>query len=271
MDEESLGHRARGKLLVSSDAHGTLCAHLHVTTFDLLVFAVASSFNTLSLHKLRLFHLLEVGLVSTELLLFEILNDFDASMFKTLSNEHLQDWLSFQVEIKQVKVLINHLNLFVFTLSVGDENGVRSSVDIVIWLNVGFINHVFVITELSHNFVTHLLLLHVHLLLLLHLKLHLLVVHHLASILVLLLLFELLLFHLLVTDHLHLSATFVFLDLLLLLHHHRVRLHVDGNDECCKGVTTHNTSVEHNILRSHFDVFAVRIFKLLGGRARSVH
>jgi hypothetical protein len=43
-------------------------------------------------------------------------------------------------------------------------------------------------------------------------------------------LFHLLFFHLLVPDHFHLVAAFCLLDLLLLLHHHWIGLHVNGNN-----------------------------------------
>lgn len=64
-------------------------------------------------------------------------------------------------------------------------------------------------------------------------------------------LFHLLFFHLLVADHFHLVAAFRFLDLLLLLHHHWVGLHVNGDNEGGEGVSAHDTSIEHNILGGH--------------------
>ena len=103
------------------------------------------------------------------------------------------------------------------------------------------------ITKISPNSFL-LLVLHVmHLLLLLvlhHLGLGWLLSFHLT-------LFHLLLFHLLVTDHFHLMAAFRFLDLLLLLHHHWIRLHINGNNESSKSVTADDTAIEHNILGSH--------------------
>lgn len=62
--------------------------------------------------------------------------------------------------------------------------------------------------------------------------------------------FHLLLLELLVPDHLHLVTALRLLDLLLLLHHHGVRLHVHRDDECGEGVSSHDTPVKHNVLRS---------------------
>jgi hypothetical protein len=171
--------------------------------------------------------------VSGEFLLLEIFNNLNSSMFKALSDQDLENGLSFQVEVKQVKVLVNDLDLLVLTLSVGDKDGLGGSVNIVVRLDISLIDHVLSITELSHEFVTLLLLHHISLLLLLHLVLLLLAHGHLLLLLLpshLLVIFELLFFNLLVADHLHLSASLVFLDSLLLLHNHGIGLHVDRND-----------------------------------------
>ena len=102
------------------------------------------------------------------------------------------------------------------------------------------------VAQISPNALLLLMLHVVHLLLLMlhHLGLGHLLSFHLA-------LFHLLFFHLLVADHIHLVPAFRFLDLLLLLHHHGVGLHVDGDNERGEGVSTHDTSIEHNILGGH--------------------
>jgi len=230
VNEEVFGHHSGGELFLGGDAHSALGSHLHVAAFDLLVLAVTSCFDTLSLHKLRFLQLFEFSLVATEFLLLVIFDHLNSSMLKAFSNQNLEDGLGFQVEIEQVEVLVDDLNFLVLSFSVRNENSIRGSVDIIVRLNVKLVHHVLGVAELSHDFVTLLLLHHVGLLLLLHLVLLILVNGHLLLPSHLLLLFKLLLFDLLVADHLHLPASLVLFDPLLLLHNHGVRLHVDGDD-----------------------------------------
>lgn len=193
-----------------------------------------------------------------KLCLLELFNSLNTSMLKHFSNEHLQNRLHFEVEIEKVKILINHLDLFVLSLSIWNENCIRGSVNIVVRFNVIFVNHVLVVTQITPNSFR-LSLLHVLDLLLLHLLLAWLLPFHPFHLPI----FHVLLFELLVPNHVHLVASLGFFDHLLLLHHHWVWLHVDRNDKSSKCVSTDHSAVEHNILRSYLNVFTVWVFKLL--------
>lgn len=61
---------------------------------------------------------------------------------------------------------------------------------------------------------------------------------------------------------LHLTFPLVLLNpllSLLLLNSDGIRLHADRNDKSSEGVTTHNATIIHDILRSNFNVFTVGI------------
>jgi len=47
---------------------------------------------------------------------FELLDALDLSTFKCFPDEHLQDRLGLQVEVKQVIISVNYLHNFVFAL-----------------------------------------------------------------------------------------------------------------------------------------------------------
>jgi len=49
----------------------------------------------------------------------------------------------------------------------------------------------------------------------------------------------------------------------LLFGHLRIRLHVDGNDKCSKGVSSDNSAIVHDVLRCHLNVFTVGVSKVL--------
>lgn len=207
------------------------------------------------------------------------LNNFNASLFEGLSDEHLQDWLDLKVEVEEVRVDIVDLDLLISALLVGNVDCGRRSIDVIVWLNHVFIDHVVTIVEflpvMSWLHLDVLLLVHILNLLLLR---HLLIVDVLAAVHLVLHLHLLLMLLLLlkatnvsVTNHAQL--TFIFWSLFLraaaaffcfstligsgcmsdqtAIVKERIDLLTDWDDECGESVTSDDTSVVHNVLRSN--------------------
>ena len=156
-------------------------------------------------------------------------------MFNRFSNKNLKNWFDFIFVIEKIWISVENLSSFNFSLWIRDENCIGGSINIVVWLQFKFVDHILVITELfPHIGALHLNHLHVVLIFL-----HLLVSH-----------FFLLSSH----SHFFLSLLHVGLFHLLLFNKSRVWLHIDRDDESCKSITSYNTAIIHDVLRGNLTI-----------------
>lgn len=91
-----------------------------------------------------------------EFSLFKFFNSLNLGKFESFSNENLEDRFSFQFEIEKVIIFIVNLNDLDITLWVRNENwrGLKIilkektywSINVIIGLQLVFINHVIIIT-----------------------------------------------------------------------------------------------------------------------------
>ena len=104
---------------------------------------------------------------------FVSFDHFDARLFECLANEHLKDGLYLLFVVKQIWIVVLDLDSLVCTLFVGDVLSLRGQVDVIVWLDLAFIDHVVAVIQLDPIVLGHhldlllLLLVHLHLLLLL--------------------------------------------------------------------------------------------------------
>ena len=73
------------------------------------------------------------------------LDHFNPSLLQTLSNKYLKDWLNFQVKVKEVWVDVFYLNSLVCTLFIWYISRTWRSINVVIWFNLGLIDHIITI------------------------------------------------------------------------------------------------------------------------------
>lgn len=85
----------------------------------------------------------------SQLPLLVLLNSFNAGVLENFTDENLKNWLTFEVKVEEVQILVVHLDRFVIALLVGNKDGVWCSVNVVIGLNFVFINHVLVVTQIA--------------------------------------------------------------------------------------------------------------------------
>lgn len=158
-------------------------------------------------------------------------------MLNRLANQYLKYGLHFIFIIKKLGISFKNLSRFCITLSVRDENCCRRPIDIIIGWNFRLGNKIILITQLFPIIDTrHLLHLHVLFLFFLSLTLSLPLLRQSPLSHFLLSLFHKGLFH------------------PLLFYQSRVRLHIDRNNKCSKRVATNDTSIVHDVLRSHLTI-----------------
>ena len=127
-----------------------------------------------------------------------LLNHLNPCLLQRLTNKHLQDWLHFKVVVEKVRVYILDLDGLIGAFFIGNVSRRGGPVDVVVWLDLGFIDHIVAIVEF--NPVVHRLLHLLHLLLLGVHFLHLLLLLLLRELVIILAIFSaihLLLHHLL--------------------------------------------------------------------------
>ena len=91
------------------------------------------------------------------------LDHLDASLFEGFADEDLENGLSLQVEVKEVRVYVVDLDGLICPLFIGDVSGRGRTIDIVVWLDKGLVDHVVAVVELEPIVLGHLHLLLVHL------------------------------------------------------------------------------------------------------------
>merc|ERR1712195_239539 len=99
-----------------------------------------------------------------QLLVFILLDYFNSSMFNGFSNKHLKNRFNFVFVIEEIRILIPDLSLLWITSSVWNQNSLRWSVNIIVWFDFHFVNHVVMVAQFFPS-VSTLHLLHLHILL----------------------------------------------------------------------------------------------------------
>jgi hypothetical protein len=150
-------------------------------------------------------------------------------MFYCLTNQHLEHWFHFLLEIKQVIVSIEYLSSLLMSLLIWNVGCIWRSVDEIVWLDLVFINHVLMVTQILPQ------------------------VGRLVDInlIILLLIMNFILSHLiLLSPYSYFFPPLALISLfhLLFLNKGWVWLHVDWDDECSKGVASDHTTIIHDIL-----------------------
>lgn len=120
---------------------------LQVSSIYLLVFTIASLLQSLGLDKHRLFLLLEDSLLLFELERFMALYDFHSCMLDCLTDEHLQDWFSFDIEVEQAQLFVIKLDGLIVAVLVWHELGSSWLVDVEVSWNRVFIHHVVLVVQ----------------------------------------------------------------------------------------------------------------------------
>lgn len=136
--EEFFGGFACHDLLLGHDLLALVCPLLQVPPLRLVGPPLAGRLHSLSLNELRLLHLQEKFLVLREFLLLEVLDRLDLSQLEGLTHQHLQDGLSFQLEIEQVPISVVHLDHLDVTLWVRHEY--RGRLNKLIYLKVNLLD-----------------------------------------------------------------------------------------------------------------------------------
>lgn len=161
-----------------------------------------------------------------QLLVFILLDYFNSSMFNGFSNKHLKNRFNFVFVIEEIRILIPDLSLLWITSSVWNQDSLRWSVNIIVWFDFHFVNHIVMITQFFPS-VSTLHLLHLHILLVfLHLLLSKLI--FLSS-----------------SSNLILSLTHVSFFHFLFFNKCWIWLHVNWNHQSGKSVTSYDSSIVH--------------------------
>ena len=170
-----------------------------------------------------------------------LLNDFNPCMFNWLSNKHLQNRLNFIFIIEQVSITVEDLRCLGFSFRVWNQDCIWRTIDVIIRFDVVLVHHVLMVWELFPLVCTlHLLLLHIGLIAFLHLLLPIVLL--LSS-----------------SPHLFLPLAHICLFHLLLFYEGWVWLHVHWDDEGCECVSSHDTSIVHQILRGHLTITFIKL------------
>ena len=118
---------------------------LQVAPVNFVITAPLTSLNALGLNQ----HSFSVLLVSSVMLgedsVLMRLDHFNPSLLQTLSNKYLKDWLNFQVKVKEVWVDVFYLNSLVCALFIWYISRTWRSINVVIWFNLGLIDHIITI------------------------------------------------------------------------------------------------------------------------------
>ena len=93
---------------------------LKVSSVDFVCFTLSSSFLHLSLHQHGFFPLLEIALLLFELEFFVTFDDLNLSVLESFTYEHLKNWLTFDVEVKEAFLNIVQLDSFVVSFCFWD-------------------------------------------------------------------------------------------------------------------------------------------------------
>ena len=136
---------------------------LEVTPVNFVVAAQLTGLYPLRLHQHGLSALLIHGVVLGKNGVLVRLDHLNASLLESFADEDLEDWLSLQVEVKEVRVYVVDLDGLVCPFLIGDVGGRGWSVDVEVWLDIGLVNHVVAVVELKPIVLGHLHLLLVHL------------------------------------------------------------------------------------------------------------
>jgi len=163
---------------------------------------------------------------------FEVFDCLDAGVFNCLTHQNLQHWLHLPFKIEQIVITVKYLSEFLVPFFVWDVGGIGSPVDEVVRLDFRLVDHVLVVFQVLP------------------------LVSRLVGVHLMLLLF---IYHLIVSHLLLLSPLPQFLPplsleglfYLLLLNERWIWLHVDGDDERSKGVSSNNPPVVHDVLGSN--------------------
>ena len=107
-----------------------------------------------------------------QLLYLMVLDNLDLGFFEGLTDKDLQNGLHFEFVVEELIIQVLHLDLFVISLVVGNEDWTGWPIDVVVWLELSLIDHVVIVAQ----FIPRVLVLQIHQLLSL-----LLFFHHLLS------------------------------------------------------------------------------------------
>lgn len=161
-------------------------------------------------------------------------------MFNGFSDKYLKNWFNLVFIIKEIRILIPNLSLLWVTSSIWNQNCLWWSINVIIWFNFHFVYHIVMITKLLPS-VSALHLLHLHILLVfLHLLLSKLI--FLSS-----------------SSNFILSLSHVSFFHLLFFNKGWIRLHIDRNNQSCESVTSHNSTIVHQVLWSDLNILSVGI------------
>ena len=108
---------------------------LQVPSIYLLIFTIPSFLQSLGLDEHRFFLLLEDSLLLFELERFMALYDFHSCMLDCLTDEHLQDWFSFDIKVEQAQLLVIKLDGLIVAVLVWHELGSSWLVDVEVSWN----------------------------------------------------------------------------------------------------------------------------------------
>jgi hypothetical protein len=120
--QEVLRGNSREYLLLSPHLLVFVSPLLEVAPLALLHASLPGGLHPLRLEEFRLLHLQEEPLVLGELLALEVLDCFDLRKLQSLADQHLQDGFRLQFEVKEVVVLVVHLDQLRIALGVRDED-----------------------------------------------------------------------------------------------------------------------------------------------------
>ena len=109
---------------------------LEVTPVNFVISTQLTGLYPLRLHQHGLSALLIRSVVLGKDGVLVSLDHLDASLFESFTNEDLENGLSFQVEVKEVRVYVVDLDGLICPFFIGDISGRRRTVDIVVRLDI---------------------------------------------------------------------------------------------------------------------------------------
>jgi len=166
-----------------------------------------------------------------------LFNDFYSCVFDTFANQDLQYWLHFIFIIKKIWITFKYLSGLLITLWIWNKNGFRWPINIVVWLYLMLRHEVISITQLLPVIMPgHLL--------------------HLYILITFLFAISLSLSLLNLSSHPHFFLPLLHKNLFhsLLFDKSWIWLHIHWNDQCCKCVSTYDSTIIHNVLRSNLTI-----------------
>ena len=233
--QEVLGKETSDNFLISSNKLILSSSHLQVSSINFITLSGTSFFKSLCLHQFSFFQLQETSLMFSQNLSFIFFDDFNSGVFNRFTNQDLQNWLDFIIEIKEFWIPVHDLDFLIFTSLILYKYGSWWSINVIVRLNIWFISEVFFVIQCFPKVWT------------LHLS-------HLDVLLLLLLLLMPHFFLMSAHSHFLLSLFHISLINFLLLNECGIRLHINRDNQCCESITTHNTAIIHEILRCHLTI-----------------